>query len=120
MERPDRDEQNDAKKAKLIFFSLAALVTILLIWSFYAANSARRERDQAMQEIDLVKQENARLELMLKDQNQFNYDLKNKLQYCEAKVKTKPAVKKPASSKKTAKKAAKSTTKKKTSKKKTR
>ncbi len=108
MERPDRDEKDDALKAKLIFFSLAALVTILLIWSFYTANSARRARDQAIQEIDLAKQENAKLEQMLKDQNQINDDLKNKLQLCESKIKAKPAVKKPATSKKTTKKASKS------------
>ena len=109
MERPDRTEKDDAQKAKLIFFSLAALVTILLIWSFYTANSARHERDQARQEIDLVKQETAKLEQMLKDQNQMNDELKNKLQLCEDKIKAKPVavVKKPAVSKKTAKKAAK-------------
>lgn len=108
MERPDRNEKDDAQKAKLIFFSLAALVTVLLIWSFYTANTARRERDQAIQEIDLVKQENAKLEQMLKDQNQINDDYKNKLQLCESKIKAKPAVKKPAAAKKTTKKATKS------------
>jgi hypothetical protein len=49
MERPDRNEKDDAQKAKLIFFSLAALVTLLLIWSFYTANNARHERDKAGQ-----------------------------------------------------------------------
>ena len=46
---------------------------------------------------------------MLKDQNQMNDELKNKLQLCEDKVKAKPVavVKKPAVSKKTTKKAAK-------------
>ena len=112
MERPDRDLKDDAQKAKLIFFSLAALVTILLIWSFYTANNARRERDQARQEIDLVKQDNAKLEQMLKDQNLMNDDLKNKLQLCESKIKATPAVKKPVAAKKTAKKTTK--TKKKT------
>jgi septal ring factor EnvC (AmiA/AmiB activator) len=107
MDRPDRNEKDDAQKAKLIFFSLAALVTILLIWSFYTANNARRERDQARQEIDTVKQETAGLEQMLKDQNQVNDELKNKLQLCENKIKAKPAVKKPAISKKTTKKASK-------------
>jgi uncharacterized membrane protein affecting hemolysin expression len=108
MERQDRNEKDDAQKAKLIFFSLAALVTILLIWSFYTANNARRERDQARQDIELVKQENAKLEQMLKDQNQINDELKNKLQLCEDKLKAKPAaVKKPAISKKATKKASK-------------
>jgi septal ring factor EnvC (AmiA/AmiB activator) len=104
MERPDRTEKDDTQKAKLIFFSLAALVTILLIWSFYTANNARHERDQARQDIELVKQDNAKLEQMLKDQNQITDELKKKLQLCEEKLKAKPVVKKPVISKKTTKK----------------
>ena len=42
MDRPDKNEKDDdAQKAKLIFLSLAALVTLLLIWSLYSANTAR-------------------------------------------------------------------------------
>jgi hypothetical protein len=104
MERPDRSEKDDAQKAKLIFFSLAALVTILLIWSFYTANKARHERDQARQDIELVKQDNAKLEQMLKDQNQINDELKKKMQNCEEQLKAKPVAKKPVISKKTTKK----------------
>src|SRR5512135_2697271 len=95
MERPDRTEKDDAQKAKLIFFSLAALVTILLIWSFYTANNARQERDKARQENELIRQESAKLEQMLKEQNQINDDLKKKLQICETKPVPKPAAKKP-------------------------
>ena len=97
MERPDRTEKDDAQKAKLIFFSLAALVTILLIWSFYTANSARQERDKAKQETEQVRQESDRLEQMLKEQNQINDDLKKKLQVCETKPVPKPAAKKTTS-----------------------
>jgi uncharacterized membrane protein affecting hemolysin expression len=104
MERPDRTEKDDAQKAKLIFFSLAALVTILLIWSFYTANNARQERDKARQENELIRQESARLEQMLKEQNQINDDLKKKLQICETKPAPKPAVKKTAPKKSTKKK----------------
>ena len=107
MERPDRNEKDDAQKAKLIFFSLAVLVTILLIWSFYSANNARQERDKARQETEQIKQDNARLEQMLKEQNQINDDLKNKLQLCETKLKTKPVAKK-ATSKTATKKSSKS------------
>ena len=103
MERPDRTEKDDAQKAKLIFFSLAALVTILLIWSFYTANNARQERDKARQENEQIRQESARLEQMLKEQNQINDDLKKKLQICETKPVPKPAAKK-ATPKKPAKK----------------
>jgi regulatory protein YycI of two-component signal transduction system YycFG len=92
MDRPDRNEKDDAQKAKLIFFSLAVLVTILLIWSFYTANSARQERDKARQETEQLRQDNAKLEQMLKDQNQSNDELKKKLEVCE--TKPKPVAKK--------------------------
>jgi hypothetical protein len=97
MERPDRTEKDDAQKAKLIFFSLAALVTILLIWSFYTANNARQERDKARQETEQIRQEIPKLEQMLKEQNQINDDLKKKLQICETKPIPKPAAKKTTS-----------------------
>ena len=94
MERQDRNEKDDAQKAKLIFVSLAVLVTILLIWSFYTANSARQERDKARQETEQLRQDNSKLEQMLKDQNQSNDELKKKLEVCETKPKPKPVAKK--------------------------
>ncbi len=97
MDRPDRSEKDDTQKIKLIFLSLAALVTILLIWSLYAANKARTERDAARQETDTLKQDNAKLEQLLKDQNQELDTVKKKLQQCESKPKPKP---KPATKKK--------------------
>jgi len=102
MDRPERSDKDDAQKAKLIFLSLAALVTVLLIWSLYAANKARSERDVARQEIETLKQDNAKLEQLLKDQNQMIDDLKKKIQQCESKPKAKVAAKKkspPAKSK---------------------
>jgi Tfp pilus assembly protein PilO len=74
MERPDRNEKDDSQKAKLIFLSLAAVVTVLLIWSFYTAKNARQERDQARQETEQLRQDNAKLEEMLRVQNQDNDD----------------------------------------------
>lgn len=106
MERTDGNNKDDAQKAKLIFLSLAALVTILLIWSLYSANKARTERDLAKQEVEVMKQDNAKLEQLLKDENQTIDDLKKKVQSCEAKAKAKPAPKKKAA------KGAKKTTKK--------
>ncbi len=103
MERSDRNEKDDAQKAKLIFFAVAALVTLLLGWSFYTANTARKDRDAARLESEMLKQDNAKLEQMLKDQNQVNDDLKKKLQVCETKSKAKPAAKKSTSTKKTSK-----------------
>ncbi len=93
MERQDRNEKDDTQKAKLIFLSLAALVTIFLIWSLYAANKARTERDTAKQEAEILKQDNAKLEQYLKDRDQEIDALKKKLQQCEAKPKAKPAAK---------------------------
>ncbi len=103
MDRPERTERDDAQKAKLVFLSLAALVTILLLWSLYAANKARTDRDAARQEAEMLKQDNMKLEQLLKDQNQELDTVKKKLQQCETKPKPKPAKKKaPAkSSKKT-------------------
>jgi len=106
MDKPERSETDDTQKVKLIFLSLAALVTILLIWSLYAANKARTERDVAKQEVETLKQDSARLEQLLKDQNQELDGLKKKVQQCEAKAKVKPAAKK-----KPAAKSAKKTTK---------
>ncbi len=104
MDRPERSDNEDKQKAKLIFLTLAAIVTILLIWSLYAANKARSERDAARQDLDSLKQDNAKLEQLLKDQNQMTDDLKKKLQQCESKPKAKPAVKKKSSSAKHKKK----------------
>lgn len=104
MDNQDRTGKDDSQKAKLIFFSLAGLVTVLLIWSFYTANNARQERDKAIQETEQLRQDNAGLEQMLKDQNQINDDLKKKLFQCESKPKPKPVVKK-AAPKKTTRKA---------------
>ncbi len=105
MERPDRVDKDGTQKVKLIFLSLAALMTILLIWSLYSTNKARMERDTAKQDLEMSKQDNAKLEQMLKDQNQEIDALKKQVQQCEAKAKAKPAAKKkaPAKSKKSSK-----------------
>ncbi len=105
MERTERNEKEDKQKAKLIFLLLAVSVAVLLIWSFAAANKARSERNTARQELEMVKQDNAKLEQMVKDLTQENDVLKNKVQQLEAKAKAKPAAKKKASkTKKTTKK----------------
>ena len=109
MERTDRNEKDDAQRTKLIFITLAALVTVLLIVTFVYASKARTERNAARQELEAVKQDNAKLEQMLKDQSQEIDALKKQVQQLEAKAKAKPAVKKKAASKSTAKKSSKST-----------
>ena len=105
MERTDRNEKNYTQKTKLIFLSLAVLVAVLLVWSFAAASKARSERNAAKQELEMVKQDNAKLEQMVKDLNQENEALKKKVQQLETKAKAKPAAKKKApKTKKTSKK----------------
>jgi len=108
MERSERSEKDDAQKAKLIFISLAVVVIIILAWSFVSAKNARTERDAAKQELEMVKQDNAKLEQMLKEQNVVIDDLKKKVQQLEAKAKTKPVAKKKAAPTKTTKKSSKS------------
>jgi Skp family chaperone for outer membrane proteins len=109
----DRTEKDNTQKARLIFLSLAALVAILLIWSLVAANKARLDRDVALMEVDRYKQDNIKLEQLIKDLNQENEGLKKKIQQLQTKPKAKPAVKKKAA------KPAKTTTNKKTTKTKT-
>jgi hypothetical protein len=115
MDRPERTEKDDAQKAKLIFLSLAALVTILLIWSLYAANKAKTERDLARREVEALQLDAAKLEQILRDQNTEIDALKKKLRQCEARPKPKPAVKavkKKAAPAKSVKKSSKSSKKK--------
>jgi uncharacterized protein YlxW (UPF0749 family) len=99
MEKTDRNERDDAQKAKLIFFSLAALVVVLLVWSVIVANKARSERDAARKDLELTRSDNVKLEQMVKDLNQENENLKKKVQQLEAQAKAakaKPAAKKKA------------------------
>jgi uncharacterized protein YlxW (UPF0749 family) len=111
MDRTDRNGKDDAQKAKLIFLSLAVLVAVLLIWSFAAASKARSERNTAQQELEMVRQDNAKLEQMLKDTTQENDTLKKKVQQLEARTKSKPAAKKGKTPKSSAKKSKKKSSK---------
>ncbi len=99
--RPDRSSMDQAQKAKLIFISLAAVVTILLIISFVYGNKARQARDAAQKEVEALKQDNAKLSQWLEERTQEVEKYKKALEECKAKPKPKPAAK---SSKKPAKK----------------
>jgi len=105
MERTERNEKDDTQKAKLIFLALAALVVVLLIVSFGYANKARNELNAKNQEIELVKQDNMKLELMLRDASAEIDGLKKHVKYLEDKVKAKPAPKKKTAPAKTRTKA---------------
>ena len=102
--RPERGTIDDAQKAKLIFISLAAVVTILLIFSYVSGNKARTQRDAALKEVEALKLDNTKLSQWLEERTQEGEKYKKALEECKAKPKAKPAAKKPA---------AKSTTKKK-------
>lgn len=100
MERTERNEKDDAQKAKLIFISLAALVLILLVWSVAAGSKARSDRNAARQELEAVRADNVKLEQMVKDLNQENEGLKKKVAQLETRPKAKPAPKKKATASK--------------------
>ena len=106
--RPERSGLEDAQKTKLMFISLAAVVTILLIVSFVYGNRARNERDAARREIEAVKLDNAKLSQWLEERTQEAEKFKKAYEECRARPK--PAAKAPA------KKTTKSTSKKKTKK----
>jgi cell division protein FtsB len=107
--RPERSSTDEAQKAKLIFISLAAVVTILLIISFVSGNKARTQRDAALKDVQALKDDNAKLSQWLEERTQEVERYKKSLDECKAKPKTKakPAAKK--SSKKTSKKSKKKT-----------
>jgi len=109
MDRPERSNMDEAQKAKLIFISLAAVVTILLIISFVVGNKARTQRDAALKEVEMLKQDNAKLAQMIETQNQDLEKTKKALEECKAKpkAKAKPAAKSKTTSKSKKKKSAK-------------
>src|SRR5512136_1840000 len=102
--RPERSTIDETQKAKLIFISLAAVVTILLIISFVYGNKARAQRDAALKEVEALKLDNTRLSQWLEERTQDAEKCKKALEECKAKPKAKPAAKKPATKKTTKKK----------------
>ncbi len=84
---PDKTALDDAQKAKIIFLAIAAVVTIILVWSLISAGSAKRQRDAALRDLDAAKQDNARLEQILKDQNRLIDQLRQKVHTLEARPK---------------------------------
>jgi hypothetical protein len=95
---------DEAQKTKLIFISLAAVVTILLIISFVYGNKARTQRDAALKEVEALKLDNTKLSQWLEERTQESEKCKKALEECKVKPKAKPAAKKPAPKKTTKKK----------------
>jgi len=105
--RPERGSIDEAQKSKLIFISLAAVVTILLIISFVYGNKARTQRDAALKEVEALKLDNTKLSQWLEERTQESERYKRALEECKAKPKAKTADKKKPAAKSTKKKAAK-------------
>ncbi len=104
MDRMEHEEKDSAQKAKLIFFSLAGLVVVLLIWSFVSAGRARSERNAALQELEACKQDNAKITQWLDERTKEADTLKKDLEKCKTKSKGKTAAKGKTTSKSAAKK----------------
>lgn len=99
--RPERGTIDDAQKAKLIFISLAAVVTILLIFSYVSGNKARTQRDAALKEVEALKLDNTKLSQWLEERTQEGEKYKRAWESCKSKPKAKPAAKKTTKKKKT-------------------
>jgi len=96
----DRDEKDSAQKAKFIFLTVGAVVVVLLLASFFIANRARSERDAALKELEVAKQDNAKLTQFLDEQTKEVDKLKKQVETCQAKAKAKPAAKAKTTTKK--------------------
>lgn len=103
--RPERGI-DEAQKSKLIFISLAAVVTILLIISFVYGNKARTQRDAAIKEVEALKLDNTKLSQWLEERTQEVEKYKRAYEECKAKpkAKTKAVEKKKPAAKSTKKK----------------
>jgi cell division protein FtsB len=95
MDRPERGSIDDAQKAKLIFGSIAAVVFILLIFSFVQWNKAGSQRDAAVQEVAALKAENAKLSQYLESRTQEMEQYKRSYEDCRTKLKYAAPAKKP-------------------------
>lgn len=95
--RPERRAFDDAMKAKLIFIAIAAVVTILLIFSFVGGNKARAQRDAALKEVEALKADTIKLSQYLESRTQEMERYKKAYEDCRTKLRySTPAKKKPA------------------------
>ena len=111
MDRPERGTIDDAQKAKLIFGSIAAVVLILLIFSFMQGNKAKTQRDAAQREVAALKAENVKLSQYLEDRTREMEQYKRSYEDCKTKLRYAAPAKKTAA-KKTTKSTKKKTTRK--------
>ncbi len=109
----DREEKDSAQKAKLIFLTAAAIIVVVLLAGIFMTNKVRAERDAAYKELDLCKQDNAKLTQFLDEQTKEVDKPKKQLETCEAKAKAKAKAKPKAKPAAKSKSPAKSTAKKK-------
>ena len=86
MERPDRSLIDESQKAKLIFGAIAAVVFILLIFSFVRGNRIRGELDAARNEVQSLKADNTRLSQYLETRTQEMERYKRSFEDCRTKL----------------------------------
>jgi cell division protein FtsB len=112
MEKPERGTIDDAQRAKLIFISVAAVVTILLIFSFVSGNKARTQRDAALKEAAALKGENVKLSQYLEQRTQEMEQYKKAYEDCKTKLRYAAPAKKTTAKKPATKSTKKNTTRK--------
>lgn len=100
VDKMERTEADQTRRAKLIFLGAAGAVLLLLIMSFVYAAKARSERNAALAEIEILKQDNAKLTQWLDERTQEVEALKKQVQRLQGtqKPRQKPAQKKKTTS----------------------
>lgn len=90
MDRTERDDSDPARRAKLILLLAAGTVLVLMVISFVYAAKARAERNRAVAEIEMLKQDNAKLTQWLEERTQEVEALKKQVQKLQSAARPKP------------------------------
>lgn len=90
MDRTERGDSDPARRAKLILLLAAGTVLVLMVISFVYAAKARAERNRAVAEIEMLKQDNAKLTQWLEERTQEVEALKKQVQKLQSAARPKP------------------------------
>lgn len=90
MDRIERGDSDPAQRAKLILLLVAGAVLVLMVISFVYAAKARAERNRAVAEIEMLKQDNAKLTQWLEERTQEVEALKKQVQKLQSAARPKP------------------------------
>lgn len=88
-----RLEDDDARKTKLIFIALSAIVASLLVWSVAATGRAKAGLNAAKRELEAFRADNAKLGQIVSELNRENEALKKKIHRLEVRARPKTAKK---------------------------